>query len=202
VPITTDEVRGYLSKPYSRVLLPDPSGGYFAQILEFPGCFSQGETADEAIANLEEAMAGWIEAALELGQSIPPPEASYGHSGHVALRLPKSLHREAARRAKLEGTSLNQFLTTAIAARLGAADFADRLVNRLLGSGQRLTIGFAAVAMLSVNLSDSAERSMATGPQNIRLLDQPQIAEGETLGDLTSLFAGLRVGCQEETHNA
>ncbi|KKM61029.1 hypothetical protein LCGC14_1535950, partial [marine sediment metagenome] len=37
-----------LRKPYARVLIPDESGGYFAKILEFPGCYAEGETPNEA----------------------------------------------------------------------------------------------------------------------------------------------------------
>ncbi len=128
-----EQVAKYLSEPYSRVLVPDPSGGYFAEILEFPGCFSQGDTPQEAIKNLEEAMAAWTDAALDAGQSIPAPAASRGYSGHVALRMPKSLHREAVRRAELDGVSLNQYLVAAIEARVAGETLADQIVARVGG---------------------------------------------------------------------
>lgn len=60
-----------LRKPYARVLIPDESGGYFAKILEFPGCYAEGETPNEAIQNLESVAESWIEATLGLGQDIP-----------------------------------------------------------------------------------------------------------------------------------
>lgn len=126
-----EQVAKYLSEPYSRVLVPDPSGGYFVEILEFPGCFSQGDTAEEAINNLREAMEGWIAAALDAGQSIPSPAASRGYSGHIALRMPKSLHREAVRRAELEGVSLNQYLVTAIEAHVAGQGVADEIAARV-----------------------------------------------------------------------
>jgi antitoxin HicB len=117
--------------PYSRVLVPQPDGGYFAEIIELQGCYAEGETADEALASLDEAMVAWVETARELGQSIPPPFSTQDYSGRIVLRLPKSLHRDAARRAKMEGVSLNQYLVTAIAARLGAEDIVDALADRL-----------------------------------------------------------------------
>ncbi|MDP2949312.1 MAG: type II toxin-antitoxin system HicB family antitoxin [Chloroflexota bacterium] len=125
------QVAEYLSAPYSRVLVPDPSGGYFAEVLELPGCFSEGDTPEEAIKNVEEAMEGWIAAALDAGQAIPSPAASRGYSGHVALRMPKSLHREAVRRAELEGVSLNQYLVTAIEAHVAGQDMADEIAARV-----------------------------------------------------------------------
>jgi predicted RNase H-like HicB family nuclease len=40
-----------------------------------PGCFSAGDTLEEAIAGAEEAALTWIEAALDTGDPIPPPSS-------------------------------------------------------------------------------------------------------------------------------
>jgi hypothetical protein len=40
---------------------------------DLPGCMSDGETPEEAIANVRDAIATWIEAAHDLGRSIPAP---------------------------------------------------------------------------------------------------------------------------------
>lgn len=65
--------RSYL-KPYARALKQDPDdGGYSATIIEFAGCYSEGETRDEALANIEEAATGWMLAALSMGHTIPEP---------------------------------------------------------------------------------------------------------------------------------
>src|SRR5229473_2938889 len=108
-----------LRKPYARVLVPDENGGFFAEILEFPGCFAEGETAEQAYEQLEKAAESWIEAALEMNQEIPAPLAGHDYSGKVALRLPKSLHKKAAFIAEQDGVSLNQFFVYAIAERVG-----------------------------------------------------------------------------------
>ena len=42
---------------------------------DLPGCFSAGDTLDEALANAEEAAAAWIDAALDAGRKIPAPSA-------------------------------------------------------------------------------------------------------------------------------
>jgi predicted RNase H-like HicB family nuclease len=39
---------------------------------DLPGCFSAGDTLDEAITNAPEALALWIEGMIELGNPIPP----------------------------------------------------------------------------------------------------------------------------------
>jgi predicted RNase H-like HicB family nuclease len=150
-----EQVAKYLSEPYSRVLVPDPSGGYFVEILEFPGCFSQGDTAEEAISNLEEAMAGWIAAALDAGQAIPAPAASRGYSGHVALRMPKSLHREAVRRAELEGVSLNQYLVTAIEAHVAGQGVADEIAARV-AADVRATVTQITITQVDLGVGSNA----------------------------------------------
>lgn len=126
--ISTEALK-YLKQPYSRVLIPDEDG-YSAEILEFPGCYSQGDTAQEALANIEEAAKNWIEATLEAGRSIPPPSTDYEYAGKVALRLPSSIHRQAVRMAERDGTSLNQWLVSAIAARVGAEELYGKIAQR------------------------------------------------------------------------
>lgn len=121
----------YLKEPYSRVLVPEAEGGYSAEILEFPGCYSQGDTADDAIANLEAAALGWIEAAQAQGQGIPPPAVNQGFGGKVALRLPRGTHRAAARMAEQEGCSLNQFLVAAISEKIGAVNAHGEMFRRI-----------------------------------------------------------------------
>lgn len=39
---------------------------------DLPGCYSAGDTLDEAIVNAEEAIAAWIDATLDSGKRVPP----------------------------------------------------------------------------------------------------------------------------------
>ena len=72
----------YWKLPYTRILIPDEESGTFAaEIAEFPGCISQGNTAQEAYENLEEAAKSWVAAALDLGQEIPSPLPDQGYNG-------------------------------------------------------------------------------------------------------------------------
>ena len=119
----------YLKLPYARILIPQEDGTFLAEILEFPGCLTEGTTPDEAFQNLEEAAKAWIETALGQGQEIPEPSTNEGFSGKLILRLPRSLHRRATRMAERDRTSLNQFLVASIAERLGAESLYRRAIE-------------------------------------------------------------------------
>ncbi len=64
----------YLALPYPITLTPDVTGGYVATIALLPGCISEGDTEEEAVANIREAMALHIESMLEDGEVVPVPE--------------------------------------------------------------------------------------------------------------------------------
>jgi antitoxin HicB len=99
-----------LKLPYERILLPEEEGGYSAYIAEFEGCAADGETADEALSNLNEAALAWISAEQAAGRSIPEAWSVQEFSGKILLRLPKSIHQQLARQADKEGVSLNQYI--------------------------------------------------------------------------------------------
>lgn len=48
---------------------------YGVVVPDLPGCFSAGETLEEAIAGAEEAGLAWIDAALDAGEAIPSPSS-------------------------------------------------------------------------------------------------------------------------------
>jgi len=54
--------------------LPEEDGGGFVALVpDLPGCMSDGETPEEALRNVRDAIATWIEAANDLGHPIPKP---------------------------------------------------------------------------------------------------------------------------------
>ena len=54
-------------------LSPEDGGGFLATVPDLPGCMSDGETPEEAIANVQDAILAWMEAARDLGHDIPKP---------------------------------------------------------------------------------------------------------------------------------
>lgn len=53
------------------ILIPDETGGYVVEVPSLPGCYSQGETEEEALANIKEAIKLHIEDMLAAGEDIP-----------------------------------------------------------------------------------------------------------------------------------
>ena len=47
--------------PYTVHIEPAPEGGFWSQVPALPGCFSQGETIEETIANTKEAIELYLE---------------------------------------------------------------------------------------------------------------------------------------------
>jgi predicted RNase H-like HicB family nuclease len=158
---STCSARDLLKKPYARVLVPGEDGRYSAEFLEFPGCYACGNTPGEAIDNLEKAGESWIDATLEQKQEIPEPLASYGYSGKINLRLPKSIHKQAARFAQRDDVSLNQFFSIAIAARVGAEDLCERLIERIKGSLTPTVSTVQILQVVSLPLGNSAQLSFS-----------------------------------------
>ena len=59
---------------YPIAIEPDTETTAFGVVVpDLPGCFSAGDTLDEAIAGAEEAAAAWIDATLDAGDAIPAP---------------------------------------------------------------------------------------------------------------------------------
>ncbi len=69
---------------YHVVLKPEPESGYAGVVPAFPGCYSRGETADEALSNARDAILLAIGDMRERGDAIPDPAGELVHG--VAVR--------------------------------------------------------------------------------------------------------------------
>ena len=56
---------------YTVLMEQNEDGGYTVTVPSLPGCISEGSTWEEALANIEEAIAGYLEVARKLGRPIP-----------------------------------------------------------------------------------------------------------------------------------
>jgi antitoxin HicB len=62
-------------------LAESDGGGYLATVPDLPGCMSDGASPEEALKNVQEAIASWIEAAREWKQDIPKPSPPLARAG-------------------------------------------------------------------------------------------------------------------------
>lgn len=106
----------YLSLRYPVTIHPDPEGGFVGEIEELPGCMTQAETLDEVFQAIEDARQLWIKTAYDEGQDISLPRDMEKYTGKFVVRIPRGLHRGLARAAKREGVSLNQYVSSLLAA--------------------------------------------------------------------------------------
>ena len=57
-----------------RVLLEqDEDGVFVAEVPSLPGCISQGKTREQAVENIKEAIALYLESLAAHGEPVPPP---------------------------------------------------------------------------------------------------------------------------------
>ncbi|HYU33268.1 MAG TPA: type II toxin-antitoxin system HicB family antitoxin [Thermoanaerobaculia bacterium] len=141
----TETLEHYLSLGYPYELVRDEGGVFVASHPDLPGCLAQGETANEAVANLDEARQAWIGHRFESGLPIPEP-VDDEYSGKFLLRMSPSLHSALAREASRQQLSLNQFISNVLAEYLGGSRVAgvvtellDRLEAQTLRPARRAT---------------------------------------------------------------
>lgn len=52
----------------------DPEGGFIATCPSLPGCTTQGDTKDEAVTMIKDAIHGYLESLKKHGEAIPHGE--------------------------------------------------------------------------------------------------------------------------------
>ena len=100
-----------------RPLSKDEGGGYLLEYPDIPGCMSDGETVEEAIANGREALRDCIEVFRESGRKLPKPSVE---AAQWRQRLPRTLYLKLTKQAESEGVSINSLVTAIIAEAIGS----------------------------------------------------------------------------------
>lgn len=99
-----------------RPLAPEDGGGWIALVPDLPGCMSDGESADEALRNVRDAIGEWRDAAARLGRPVPGPDDSLDRC--FGTDVPEDIRRQAEAFAKSlhgsNGTSVDSALVHAI----------------------------------------------------------------------------------------
>jgi predicted RNase H-like HicB family nuclease len=61
------------SHEFEVVLQPEAEGGFSVSVPALPGCHTQGETREEALAMARDAIEGYLEVLADEGRSLPQP---------------------------------------------------------------------------------------------------------------------------------
>lgn len=73
IQIKPETLQDYINLNHPITLYPELDGGYTVMIADLPGCISQGDTLEEAVASIQDAKVAWIETAWECGDEISLP---------------------------------------------------------------------------------------------------------------------------------
>src|SRR5258707_14665049 len=93
---------GYYRSLNYPIELTREDGLYVASHPDLPGCVSQGNSADEAVADLDDAREAWLAVRFEDKLFIAEP-INEEYSGRLSLRMTASLHASLAMAAQREG---------------------------------------------------------------------------------------------------
>lgn len=83
---------------------------YTASIAEIPDCLSHGDTIEEAVKNIKEALKQHIEIMIEDNMEIPEPVKPEDYKGSIAYRTTPQRHCKIARGARASGKSINKYI--------------------------------------------------------------------------------------------
>ena len=98
-------------------LTEEDGGGYVASSPDLPGCMTDGETQEEALSNMHDAIDSWLEASAIEVLGIPKPSmhvSSVKYSGKFTTRVHPTLHKEVTDYSKHIGVSVNQVINNAL----------------------------------------------------------------------------------------
>jgi len=133
----------YLSLKYP-IELVETDEGFIVSHPDLPGCHSFGDTLQDAIQNLGEVRALWLEGQYRNYGLAPEPRDDEDYSGKFVLRVPKWLHRALEKVATRDKTSLNQLAVSLLSRGVGAKG-CEANSKELYRICERLEDQFAAV---------------------------------------------------------
>jgi predicted RNase H-like HicB family nuclease len=128
---------------YFAILRREPGSCWGVEFPDVPGCFSAGDSPDEAIASAREALQGHLDALADHGMEIPSPapaEDHYVRAGPDEQIMGALVEVEPPSRAVRVNVSLQERLLARIdriAGRGGRSAFLARAAERLLAEEQR-----------------------------------------------------------------
>ncbi len=105
----------YLNLPWSyKFEWSDIDNCYIASVAELKGCMSDGETMDEAVNMIKDALESYLTACIENGFEIPEPVHLSDFKGNITYRTTPEKHYKIAKKAKSSNKTINRVIDEAI----------------------------------------------------------------------------------------
>jgi len=109
----------YLNLPYSYIIDWSAADNCFlGSIVELERNMTCGQTREEVLSNLKEALISYVTTSLNNDIEIPEPLKIDDFKGNITYRTSKERHYKLAKQAKLYGKSINAFIDEAIREKL------------------------------------------------------------------------------------
>ena len=109
----------YMKLPYSYIVeWSDADDCYLGSIVELERNMTCGDTPEEVIANLKDALEAYVNTSLANGMDIPEPIKMADYKGNITYRTTSLNHYRLAKTAKLKGMSINALIDEAVEEKL------------------------------------------------------------------------------------
>ena len=116
------KLNDYLRLNYKMEIVEDPDeGGYAIALPELPGCLSTGETIEEAVKMIEDALYSHLSACLDAGVKIQEPLKPVDYKGQIPYRTTPEKHYKLAKKSAATSKSINKLIDEAVDAYLESA---------------------------------------------------------------------------------
>jgi len=105
----------YMNLPYSYIVeWSDADGCYLGSIVELEKNMTCGDSPEEVITNLKEALEAYINTSLANGMEIPEPLKLSDFKGNITYRTTGLTHYRLAKTAKMKGVSINALIEESV----------------------------------------------------------------------------------------
>ena len=117
--MTKKNLNYYLNLPYSYIIeWSDVDQCFLGSIIELERNMTCGQTREEVLSNLKEALVSYVTTSLTNNIEIPEPLKIKDFKGNITYRTSKERHYQLAKQAKLYGVSINTFIDETIGEKL------------------------------------------------------------------------------------
>lgn len=101
----------YLNLPWSyRIEWDDADKCFLGSIEELEENMTCGETPEEVLKNLKDALESYVLTSFKTGLEIPEPAKLSNYKGNITYRTTPIKHYKIAKKASAEGKSINKYI--------------------------------------------------------------------------------------------